>query len=66
MAEAMARIPEHKQVTRLQLYIIASALWPWSFHPLLSYKRGLPKPADRDGAEVKHPEQMTVPMEVHG
>lgn len=28
------RIPEHKQLTRLQLYIIASAMWPWLSHPL--------------------------------
>lgn len=31
-ARVHSRIPEHRQLTRLQAYIVVSALWPWFRH----------------------------------
>lgn len=37
-ARVHSRIPERRQLTRLQVYIVVSALWPW-FRHLSSWKR---------------------------
>jgi hypothetical protein len=34
-----SRIPEHRQLTRLQVYDVASALWPWLPHLFLKRRR---------------------------
>ncbi len=33
------RIPEHRQLTRLQVYDVASALWPWRHHSFRKRRR---------------------------
>ncbi|OBI40259.1 hypothetical protein A5707_10075 [Mycobacterium kyorinense] len=48
---AHSRIPEHRQLARLQAYIVVSALWRWFRHPSLSHKRHFVPPVSVRGGD---------------